>query len=295
MLNCTTNVPQVNLFFTYLLLYFYKAKHGIMHSMTLENLVRTNWKAVAAEEACILQQLTIPSGIAQFLALQREFEPWLQETEPYFRQQRNDALILLQARLEQLNERNPARMEDLITSLATLQQKLEEASLPSMAIGGLEVGIWGEPRLTRDIDVKVLAKRVDRKRVLEVLKDYTPLNADPEIALQRNAVAFFQDQQGARLDIMLADNVFDETALGRAKIIETPNKQRVRVCSAEDLIIYKMISTRTKDRADVEGIIQRQGDKLEDRYVEKWLHEFEQALDDSTLVKEYRRLRKQFH
>ena len=260
--------------------------------MTLGKLVRTDWQAIEAEETRLLRALSIPAGIEQFLALQREFEPWLQETEPYFRQQRNDALIQLQVRLQQLNERKPPQMEDLISSLATLQQKLEEGGLPSMAIGGLVVGIWGEPRLTRDIDVKVLAGRVDRKRVLEILKDYTPLNADPEIALQQNAVAFFQDQQGVRLDIMLADNVFDETALGRAKLIELPSRQRVRVCSAEDLIIYKMISIRPKDRADVEGIIRRQGDKLDNRYVEKWLHEFEQAFDDSTLVSEYRRLRK---
>jgi hypothetical protein len=30
---------------------------------------------------------------------------------------------------------------------------------------------------------------------------------------------------------------------------------------------------------------------LDDVYVEKWLIQFEQALDDSTLVNEYRRLR----
>lgn len=34
-------------------------------------------------------------------------------------------------------------------------------------------------------------------------------------------------------------------------------------------------------------------ESLDDRYVENWLHLFEQALDDSTLVAEYRRLRRQ--
>ncbi len=76
-------------------------------------------------------------------------------------------------------------------------------------------------------------------------------------------------------------------------MVEIRPGQQVRVCTAEDLTIYKMISRRTKDRADVEGIIQRQGDKLDDRYIEKWLRQFEQAFDDSTLRKEYCRLRKQ--
>jgi hypothetical protein len=54
-----------------------------------------------------------------------------------------------------------------------------------------------------------------------------------------------------------------------------------------------MLSLRSKDQADVESIIRRQGDKLVDAYVEEWLLQFEQALDDSTLVNEYRRLRQQ--
>ena len=65
----------------------------------------------------------------------------------------------------------------------------------------------------------------------------------------------------------------------------------VRACSPEDLIIYKMVSVRDRDRSDVEGIIRRQGDTLDDDYVLDWLRQFEQALDDSTLVVEYRRLR----
>lgn len=256
--------------------------------------VHERWAEAEALETQQLRQMTILQGLQQFLALQREFEPWLQETEAFFRQERNDALIQLQARLTALNKTHLPTVQDLIPSLVALQKTFEDAGLPSMAIGGLVVGIWGEPRLTRDVNVKVLASREDRQRVLRLLPGYTALNADPDAALQRNAVAFFQDAAGTRLDIMLADNLFDETAIGRAKVIEAQPGQRIRVCSAEDLILYKLLSVRTKDRADVEGIIRRQGNALDDRYVEQWLREFEQALDDSTLVTEYRRLRKRF-
>ncbi len=142
------------------------------------------------------------------------------------------------------------------------------------------------------MDVKVLATRDDAARLLKILTGYTPLNSDPLDAFQRNTVAFFQDEKGIRVDVMLADNQFDETALGRAKQVEVAPGQQIRICSAEDLILYKMISTRNKDRVDVESIILRQGSQLDDRYVESWLAQFEQALDGSTLRKEYRRLRK---
>ncbi|MBI2116442.1 MAG: hypothetical protein HYT85_15360 [candidate division NC10 bacterium] len=65
----------------------------------------------------------------------------------------------------------------------------------------------------------------------------------------------------------------------------------IRVCSPEDLVIYKLASTRLRDHEDAASIIRRQGDKLDDRYVLHWLRQFEQALDDSTLVAEYGRLR----
>jgi hypothetical protein len=38
-------------------------------------------------------------------------------------------------------------------------------------------------------------------------------------------------------------------------------------------------------------VVRRQGDALDDEYVLTWLRRFEQALDDSTLVATYRRMR----
>ena len=253
--------------------------------------VRNGWTAIEAEETRLLRELTIEESVRQYLALQREFEHQLQETEPIFRQHRNEAMIQLQARLSSLNDLNPVIMGNLITSLVLIQEKLERAGIPTIAIGGLAVGVWGEPRLTRDVDVKVLAGRDERARVLENLSDYIPLNADPDAAFRQNGIAFFQNRYGVRVDIMLAENIFDETAIGRAKTVELGPGNPVRVCSAEDLIIHKLVSLRRQDHLDVVGVIKRQGDVLDDDYVEKWLREFELALDDSTLVTEYRRLR----
>jgi len=45
------------------------------------------------------------------------------------------------------------------------------------------------------------------------------------------------------------------------------------------------------DHEDAASVVRRQGDKLDDSYVLHWLGQFEHALDDSTLVAEYTRLR----
>lgn len=58
--------------------------------------------------------------------------------------------------------------------------------------------------------------------------------------------------------------------------------------AAEDLVIYKLISTRLRDHEDAGTVVLRQGSALDAPYVEGWLRQFELALDDSTLVDTFR-------
>ena len=63
-----------------------------------------------------------------------------------------------------------------------------------------------------------------------------------------------------------------------------------RVCTAEDLLIYKLIATREKDLIDATSLIRRQGATLDLAYVRRWLREFEIALDESPLIPTFERL-----
>jgi hypothetical protein len=54
---------------------------------------------------------------------------------------------------------------------------------------------------------------------------------------------------------------------------------------------FYLISTRLRDHEDAQSVVRRQGSSLDDDYVLDWLRQFEQALDDSTLVTEYQSLR----
>jgi hypothetical protein len=185
-------------------------------------------------------------------------------------------------------------MADLYTAIQALQSRLSDAGIASAVIGGVAVGLWGDPRATRDADLKVLLGREEAGRLLAVLMpDYVSLLPDPHQALRRQAMVFVQNPDGVRLDLLLADTPYDVTAVQRSRTIEVQSGVTLRVCSPEDLLIYKLISTRPRDHEDARGIARRQGDGLDDRYVLDWLHQFEQALDDSTLVAEYRRLRRE--
>lgn len=184
-------------------------------------------------------------------------------------------------------------MDNPFRSIELVQERLLDSGINSIVIGGVAVGIWGEPRVTRDIDLKVLLSRSEANRLLDILSDdYVSLIPDPLEALKKQALVFIEDKYGTRLDLLLADTPYDAIAIERGKEIEIQPETHIRVCSPEDLIIYKMISTRLRDHEDVRGIIRRQGDTLDDDYVRNWLRQFEQALDISGLTEEYMQFRR---
>ena len=116
---------------------------------------------------------------------------------------------------------------------------------------------------------------------------------EPRTALQKQAMLFVEDASGVRLDLLLADTPYDVAAIRRGRDVEVAPNVVIRLCTPEDLIIYKLISTRPRDHDDARGVARRQGDALDDRYVLDWLRQFETALDDSTLVAQYRQWRRQ--
>lgn len=183
-------------------------------------------------------------------------------------------------------------MENLFQSVVALQERLRQAGILSAVIGGVAVGVWGEPRVTRDVDIKVLLGRDAASRLLEEIgPDCVPLQAEPLEALTRTGILFVRDAQGTRLDLLLSDVSFDAEAIRRARDVTLQPGLVASVCSPEDLIVYKLISTRQRDHDDAESVVRRQGKALDDEYVLTWLRRFEQALDDSTLVATYRQMR----
>lgn len=183
-------------------------------------------------------------------------------------------------------------IENLFRLLAQVQQRLEQAGIPSMVYGGIAVIAWGRTRFTEDVDLKILATRDDAAHLIALMApEYQPVDQDPETKLRQLGFVFFRDPSQIRIDLVLAETSFDLRAMERAKSVEMLPGLSLNVCTPEDLLVYKMISTRARDNDDVPGIIRRQKKQLDDKYIEHWLREFEIALDDSTLIQSYRKMR----
>lgn len=145
-----------------------------------------------------------------------------------------------------------------------------------MIIGGIANIVWGEPRFTRDIDIKVWVNQEKMEDFIrEVKKNFHIMVEDPMSFIQKTMVLPVKIQE-VKVDFIFASLKYEEEALKRIKI-KRINKIKIRVCSPEDLIIHKAISERAKDWEDIQGIILRQK-KLDFRYILRWLRYFSSAL-----------------
>lgn len=183
-------------------------------------------------------------------------------------------------------------MDRLHASLVRVQGALARAGFDTVVVGAVALAVWVEARYTLDVDFKVAAERDDLARLLGALPtDCVPLGPAHEM-LERAGLLFVRDADGVRLDLLLCETSFDDEVLRRAVTVDLGDGLTARVCTAEDLLVYKLVATREKDLIDATSLIRRRGSSLDLDYVRGWLCEFEAALDDSTLVSTLERLLK---
>ncbi len=167
--------------------------------------------------------------------------------------------------------------------------------IPYVFIGGIALQWWGEPRFTRDVDVTILVEPGKEEAVLKkIFSVFRPRIPDAfEFAL-KNRVCLVQSKQGYEIDISLGIPGYEEEIMNRAVECKLGKNKYVRICSAEDLIIHKAVAGRPQDLSDIESIIIRQGEKLNLKYIRKWLREFSKVLETDEILLRFERLWKRF-
>jgi len=167
--------------------------------------------------------------------------------------------------------------------LEKIAQTLDEAGIAYMVIGGQAVLLYGEPRLTKDIDV-TLGATLDRLAEVLALVEKMGLEplVDPEVFTRQTMVLPCQDRgTGIRVDFIFSFSPYEQQALQRVRLVEMGNAQ-VRFASLEDVIIHKIIAGRPRDLEDVRSMLIK-NPNVDMTYVRRWLNEFTTALDEPFL------------
>lgn len=155
-------------------------------------------------------------------------------------------------------------------------------------IGGLAVQRWGQPRATQDVDLTVLAPIGSEARLVDgILARLAPRSATArQFALDRR-VLLVTASNGVKVDVSLAALKFEHEVLDRATPWKHVSGVSIDTCSAEDLVIYKLIAARPQDLVDVTGIVQRQGSRLDAERVRYWGREFAELKEDPDLLRPF--------
>lgn len=91
------------------------------------------------------------------------------------------------------------------------------------------------------------------------------------------------------IDIVLAGLPFEARVIDRATSWSLGDGNSLRTCSAEDLVVMKVFAARDKDWADVTGMLERQGTKLDFDLIRQELVPLLDAKVEPELVNELER------
>jgi predicted nucleotidyltransferase len=177
----------------------------------------------------------------------------------------------------------------LSASLQTAVTFLEKHGIRYAVIGGIALSQWGVIRVTRDIDFKVLAPDTNYDNISSLLYKNFPEKARLDIPENPLIISVVID--GIIADFLLAIPGYEELIIERA-IRRDMGGWSLWICSAEDLIIQKAIAGRERDWPDIEALLIEQHAKLDDEYIENWLSQFTDALEDPEILANYKRLKK---
>jgi predicted nucleotidyltransferase len=165
--------------------------------------------------------------------------------------------------------------------LERIALKLKGCGLSYMLIGGQAVLLYGEPRLTKDIDITLGAGPEKLDQVLEVAHDLglrVLVESPQQFVRQTMVLPCLEPESGIRIDFILSTSLYEQQALKRVRLVKI-GKAEVHFTSPEDLIIHKVIAGRPRDLEDVKSVLLK-NPGIDLTYIRQWLREFSTDLGE---------------
>jgi hypothetical protein len=178
----------------------------------------------------------------------------------------------------------------LIEAAVDVQSVLFADGIRSCVIGGLAVQRWGEPRATQDVDFSVLAPPGEESGPVDLLlRAFAPRRADARAFAIAHRVLLIRSTNQVPVDVGLAASPFEVEVLARASAWGVADGLSIVTCSAEDLVLYKLVAGRPRDIADIEGIVRRQGSGLDVDRIRRFGALFAELKEEPELLQTFER------
>lgn len=154
-------------------------------------------------------------------------------------------------------------MNPLFEAAVEFQRFCEDRGWAFCFIGGLAVQRWGEPRVTKDVDLTLITELGAEQVFIDgLLTCFDSRIPDAESFAMRNRVVLLRASNSIAIDVSLGWLDFEKASVERSSLWSLDQGFEIRTCSAEDLIVHKVFAGRLQDWLDVQGIIQVQAEVL---------------------------------
>lgn len=181
-----------------------------------------------------------------------------------------------------------ASSQPLVRALGDLLAALETTGAAHMIIGGLAAIARGVVRHTDDADATVWAADLDVPELLRALREHGIVGRIDDVeafAAQSQVLLLVHGATGVPIDVTLAWLPFERDALGRADEVSVGGLE-IPMATAQDLIVYKVIAWRERDRRDVEELLRLHRASVDVTYVRDRVAEFAEAIDEPERVRD---------
>jgi hypothetical protein len=160
-------------------------------------------------------------------------------------------------------------LDDPVATALRIAHLLERDDVAYGLYGGLAVAAWGVPRETKDADLAVMSSDADRLASMLSSDGIEAVVAFRRVrfgALSISRVTLLGGEDASGLNTVdLVEPLsprYAAAAVGRA--IRAPLRDtEISLLTPEDVVIFKVLSTREKDLEDAAGILRQLGTELE--------------------------------
>jgi len=187
-------------------------------------------------------------------------------------------------------------MNPVVYQLKQIDKFLSGMGVEYAVVGGIAVSIYGEPRLTMDIDVNVMLESGKVADFLKKAKKYgfSPVPSRIKNFIRKTGVIpmkFSKSRNEGLCDFIIAQNPLERAAIRRARLKKI-SSVNVKIARAEDIVIHKILSDRPRDLEDAGSILIKQRKKLDTKYILFWLKKVAEANRKPELIPAFKNLLK---
>ena len=160
----------------------------------------------------------------------------------------------------------PIDLDDPIALMLAAAAALERSGAECAAYGGLALGMYGEPRETRDADFAVTGVDLERARLalgdlgVEVVIAFSSVRFG---GCDVSRLSLVGGSQANTVDLVAPRSPRFAKDVFRRAVTGSLRGQVVQATSPEDFVILKVLATRERDLEDARSVIETQHTRLD--------------------------------